>query len=72
MATQQDQSSAQGAEFDSTANPELRSGLSREASWRGRLMGLEECLCELLLENQRLRMSLLSAGLDPVADVIQI
>ena len=68
MAAQQDQGVSRGSIYDGPGSPELRAGLSQEDSWQGRLMGLEQCLCELLMENQRLRMSLMSAGLDPLTD----
>jgi hypothetical protein len=72
MAAQKDQSPSRDSIYDGAASAELRPGLSQEEGWQGRLMGLEQYLCELLMENQRLRMSLMSAGLNPLADATQI
>jgi hypothetical protein len=72
MAAQQHQSASRAFIYDGAGGTELRPGLSQEDSWQGRLRGLEQCLCELLMENQRLRMSLMSAGVDPLADITQI
>jgi hypothetical protein len=35
-------------------------GEKREETWNRRLRSLEECVCELLIKNQELRMSLLN------------
>lgn len=37
-------------------------GQEREEDWRRSLRSLQECVCELLFENQKLRMSLLDSA----------
>jgi hypothetical protein len=34
----------------------------REEDWQQRLRSLQECICELLIQNQQLRMSLLDSA----------
>ena len=48
------------------------SGQEREEDWRRSLRSLQECICELLIRNQELRMSLLdSATNDPSREADQ-
>lgn len=69
MSAQQDQRLSLGSICDDgTASLELRPELSLEENWQSRLRGLEQYLCELLIENQRLRMSLTPVGVDPLAE----
>jgi len=37
-------------------------GQEREEDWRRSLQSLQECICELLIRNQELRMSLLDSA----------
>ena len=37
-------------------------GQEREEDWRRSLRSLQECICELLIRNQELRMSLLDSA----------
>ena len=37
-------------------------GQEREEDWRRSLHSLQECICELLIRNQELRMSLLDSA----------
>jgi hypothetical protein len=37
-------------------------GQEREEDWRRSLHSLQECICELLIRNQELRMSLLNSA----------
>ena len=37
-------------------------GQEREVDWRRSLHSLQECICELLIRNQELRMSLLDSA----------
>jgi hypothetical protein len=39
-------------------------GQEREEDWRRSLHSLQECICELLIRNQELRMSLLDSAIN--------
>lgn len=68
LAQQNQKRSSSSACADGMGGVGPRPAVSQEENWQSRLRGLEECLCELLIENQRLRMSLTAAGVDPKAD----
>jgi len=60
MPAQQNQKPSLDPICESTARSELQQPELAQEEWQCRLRNLEQCICELLIENQRLRMSLRS------------
>jgi len=58
MPVQQNQKPSLDPICQSTASSEMQQPEFAQEEWQGRLRSLEQCICELLIENQRLRMSL--------------
>jgi len=60
MLAQQNQKPSLDPICQSTARSEMQQPVFAQEEWQDRLRSLEKYICELLIENQRLRMSLTS------------
>jgi hypothetical protein len=59
---------AQQRQYPLTQSPpgDIEPAQSLEKEWEGHLRNLQQCICELLIKNQQLRVSLMSATNPPM------